>query len=957
MAGFGDIIGGIKSIGGKIAGAFGSRSPSAPAGPQGPPQPIGLDRVGAAAKAVKEREASSPAKQPIGDPQKATGHGDFLHGGEYSTFSSSNVRGASYDPENNFLEIGYKNGGRYGYHDVNRGEAKSFYDAASKGKWVWDHLRLRGTVFGYQKAYTYLGGKSQGYTPKYAMSSRHKELHRGIGPEGRTPLEWREGASPYANQFREHEGPHPMGKADELPGYVVGGKRGKNTQHESPEEIETRPSRNRPSAAEDLASAFKSDDRKVLGKPPPSPAPPPAPAFPPGGGTRSLFSKIGRGISSLFGGQKKAAGGPVEQRLGDGGDNEPAMLTPREYVMPAAQAQKPENAEILEAMRRGETVSKPDEKKSPGIIGKMVGGLKDKYQGLVDRYGKNTAIAIMAAGAAGMALPIPGSAIATMGMATGAAELYKRWQAPKHLDKGGFVSGGRGYGLAPEVKGPIDPGIPLSSPRPQGYDLAPLGADDSKSGSTPPPIGASKLDDAASALKDAAKLLLDVSKASETKADKDAPERNTGSGFDAAGRLSRGSTIDNLLRGGLGYKGGLPGAVAATGGAIGGEGAAGVLGGPAGLAAISGVVAFETSIKSVIGASKLLAGTFLSVVSTAKNPSALLGGVASSVTSQVGAYSPAAVERFQIRLDNLSAALGRGFEPLLTILGDVADQWNELATETAPQIRSIIGELGPPIKDVAKVIGTETVAALRDIAAWAKPFIGDLQQLTPSAGQLVQTFFSLVNAGGSVLDSILKVTEGFLGIEPAKDGFVSEVQEITATLRALALTIETVARGVAESGERLRSIGSGTRNVLESITGTPAVRLLLGGNRSEESKDKEDGILDLFNRSRDLFRLQQQNREREARDLREGGGGHDADDKKRTFAAQPARQADIEVGKEARAAAFGASQWQDKLIEQGEQQTELAQDQLDATQNLATLLREMFTFNYNTVTQSQAVYP
>ena len=154
--------------------------------------------------------ASAPTSQPsapVPDPTKPTQSDfdtpksqspstDFLAGETYSAFSSSNVQSATYNARENSMDIGFRNGGVYRYQDITPPEAKSFYSAGSKGKWVWDHLRVRGTVFGYQKPYTYIGGQSQGYIPKYAMSERHKAEHRTISPEGMTPLKWREGHGP-----------------------------------------------------------------------------------------------------------------------------------------------------------------------------------------------------------------------------------------------------------------------------------------------------------------------------------------------------------------------------------------------------------------------------------------------------------------------------------------------------------------------------------------------------------------------------------------------------------------------------------------------------------------------------------------------------------------------------------------------------------------------------------------
>lgn len=119
----------------------------------------------------------------------SSGKDDFLHG-QQASFASSNVASGLYDQAQSYLQLGYKNGAMYGYHDVSPQEAASLYGAGSKGKWVWDHLRRRGTVYGYQKPYAYISGLSHGGAePSYYADDKDREWHRRIAPSGRD-LEW-----------------------------------------------------------------------------------------------------------------------------------------------------------------------------------------------------------------------------------------------------------------------------------------------------------------------------------------------------------------------------------------------------------------------------------------------------------------------------------------------------------------------------------------------------------------------------------------------------------------------------------------------------------------------------------------------------------------------------------------------------------------------------------------------
>lgn len=58
--------------------------------------------------------------------------------------TSSNVSWIRYDQANEVLTIGYLNLGMYAYSMVTPQEAAAFLFASSKGRWCWDHLRVRG---------------------------------------------------------------------------------------------------------------------------------------------------------------------------------------------------------------------------------------------------------------------------------------------------------------------------------------------------------------------------------------------------------------------------------------------------------------------------------------------------------------------------------------------------------------------------------------------------------------------------------------------------------------------------------------------------------------------------------------------------------------------------------------------------------------------------------------------
>jgi len=99
--------------------------------------------------------------------------------GEMVQVDSTNVHSIGYDLDTGILyvrfwhkrvrerRVYYVPGALYGYRGVTPEEFEDFLRAQSKGEWVWDHLRVRGTVSGHQKDY-FLAGISGGYVPRKA---------------------------------------------------------------------------------------------------------------------------------------------------------------------------------------------------------------------------------------------------------------------------------------------------------------------------------------------------------------------------------------------------------------------------------------------------------------------------------------------------------------------------------------------------------------------------------------------------------------------------------------------------------------------------------------------------------------------------------------------------------------------------------------------------------------------
>lgn len=95
-----------------------------------------------------------------------TAEDQWIFHGEVLAVGSAHVEYIQYIYAEQVLHIGFWNkdpkfdGRWYMYMDIPETMARSFYSAGSYGKWVWDNLRVRGTVYGTRKPYGFLDGPS-----------------------------------------------------------------------------------------------------------------------------------------------------------------------------------------------------------------------------------------------------------------------------------------------------------------------------------------------------------------------------------------------------------------------------------------------------------------------------------------------------------------------------------------------------------------------------------------------------------------------------------------------------------------------------------------------------------------------------------------------------------------------------------------------------------------------------
>ena len=78
---------------------------------------------------------------------------DFVYDKQIFFVHSTNVVAAQYFHETQQMMVEFKGHKSYLYSDVSIPEAISFTMAGSKGGWVWDHLRVRGSKWKHKKPY------------------------------------------------------------------------------------------------------------------------------------------------------------------------------------------------------------------------------------------------------------------------------------------------------------------------------------------------------------------------------------------------------------------------------------------------------------------------------------------------------------------------------------------------------------------------------------------------------------------------------------------------------------------------------------------------------------------------------------------------------------------------------------------------------------------------------------
>lgn len=176
-------------------------APDASPRPRPKPTVLPRDRV---RPALPPDEHSGMVRKMLGGMFVYFRHDDPIITGEMIPVKSSNVHSIGFiwndeRPTDGTLKVRFldsaggkktgKGGATYHYYDVHPRVFIEFQKASSKGKFVWDKLRVRGTVSGHQYRYGLARLGSSGYVPRQATRIGDKEwyLQRSVqAADGRT---------------------------------------------------------------------------------------------------------------------------------------------------------------------------------------------------------------------------------------------------------------------------------------------------------------------------------------------------------------------------------------------------------------------------------------------------------------------------------------------------------------------------------------------------------------------------------------------------------------------------------------------------------------------------------------------------------------------------------------------------------------------------------------------------
>lgn len=763
----------LAKIGGKIGAMFGIKGRRSALGELAKHVVSTLFGKGATHRAAKKSRPAKPAGAADASIDEFTGGlQKFLHGSQrYHDFTSSNVTSSQYDPENDTLYLQYKGGDWYGYEDTSPREAAGFYSAGSKGKWAWDHLRVRGSRTLHRKAY--FQADPPGVLPPKA--GRQRKFEGGI-------IQQRFGTPGYDNEPIYTE-----------PGEFVVPKEATKKNLSWLQAIKD---------GMDLSKVFK----EMAGA---------------GGASTGSVTPAGPHLSPHF--RHFAQGGLVDfmrgRHFAEGG-----MTFGARHPDVAAESEGPQ----------GFTEGGPDEprkmiqwvldrygpKTAAAIIasGQAVG------------WGASALMPLL-----GLPPWIPGSTILGMAPGIAAAELYRRFKGGSSIDpnanrehlfeqllgekgrhsyaRGGPIGrklgsgsddepifatpgeyiipedvtkkyrsfldritaesshrgGGRGHFQA---GGPVTPGVaPLPTTAPMGPGGGTIPMPSSGGGSSVIPaaiagflaerifggivgslvasaVGAQATKGEAGGANDWSKITTQFKEAVQ-KFDDTVQGKSGGLPSSLFAKLA--PTTNPLTKPALTAEGG------EAAGAAGGAGGAG--GSNPYILAALGAITIAGAIKD----------KFSSLLDSTMNLDLAVRGLTVSYERQVAAFNPGTIERYQLAITNLSAALGSIFEPIIESGRLLADEFNKLVTNVSPEFRAFVADLAGP--------------AFRAFGSTMEGFMNVLLYLKDALAPVVTELGPLVEEIGVLFKNLL--TESGVVLRELVTMFADELRQMIRALRVV----------------------------------------------------------------------------------------------------------------------------------------------------------------------------
>ncbi len=227
-------------------------------------------------------------------------------------------------------------------------------------------------------------------------------------------------------------------------------------------------------------------------------------------------------------------------------------------------------------------------------------------------------------------------------------------------------------------------------------------------------------------------------------------------------------------------------------------------------------------LKSTFSAVADVGKALVTVLWDMRDPVQMLTAAVSPFINQVNKFNPGIVERMNLSFDNLSAAAGRMFEPIIVAATDFADNLNVLFTRLAGPLRPIISSISASLKDMALEFAVGFAGMIQDSLPVIKGMIDDLRSMGPiirdfgkfmiwtagrvmwAAGKAATVLAALEPAIKPLAVTALVIAAGFTILAAATTLVALAVFPLAAPLLALGLAVTAVAITFGKVGDWLR---------------------------------------------------------------------------------------------------------------------------------------------------------